>query len=232
MLIVRTMPTTRIPSSWLPKFLREAEVFRLFPESTLVQMVADSLKVEARKGEAVFRLGDPAAVYVLQQGRIEILARPSAGQELQLFVRQTGELFGEASLWLGCQVHEARTLRHSVFLKIRAKGFRAALEQHGPATLELAGLMAHRLVLAEARLGEVAVHSVRERLTRLFSRLAVVRSITDREQVLPERFTQEELGRCVGASRVAVSHALRDLRRAGQIGMSGHQIVLRRAEQA
>jgi CRP/FNR family transcriptional regulator len=213
----------------IARTLSATEVLQVLPQTAIAVLVRACRMITVRKGQMLFVPGDAAAVYAVQRGRVAILARPEAGQEIELFTRHRGELFGEASLWFDHQINEARALHDGVVLRLQAAAARAALDDSLAATLALASLMARRLALVEERIGEVAVHSVKQRLLRVFARLkAGARAADTRGYLLPDRLTQEELASMVGASRIAVSQALRALRRTGHIRMSGRRIIVRR----
>ncbi len=226
------MVTTRTGRIWreaIVRHLKAAEVVRLLPEDVVAGLARESRTVHARKGQVLFLSGDPAGVFVLLHGRVGIFARPTPGTEMEIFRRCRNELFGELSLWFDKHVNEARALERSLAVRIPAEGFRSALAKSQPAMLALVALLAKRLAVAEARLGEIGVHSVKERLLRVFARLtAGARAADSRGDLLPDRLTQEELASLVGASRVAVSHALGTLKRTGDITVSGRRIIVRR----
>lgn len=179
------------------------------------------------KGSVVFVPGDPPALFVVERGRIVILNRPSEDTEIELFDRHPGELFGELSLLLDEQVDEARAAESTLLFRIDGHALQSALRESQPATLALATLLARRMSLAEARIGGVTFHKVKERLLLLLDQLAADGGIADsRGYLLRDRLTHEELARMVGASRVSVSRALSQLRRAGQVVLSGQRIVV------
>ncbi len=177
-----------------------------------------------------FRPEDAPAVYALLCGRVAIRARPAPAIEIDLFVRHPGQLFGEVSLLLGQHAHEAQALVAVTAGRIDAAALLSVLAQSQPATLALARLIAERLARAEARLGEIALRGVKERLLLALQRLAAEAGVRDSRGWLLAQVTQEELGRLVGTSRVAVNHALAALRAENHIAASGRRIVVRRVK--
>ncbi len=200
------------------------------PESLWRGLQPQCRLVSVTEGDAFFRPGDAPAVYALLRGRAAIRARPAPAIEVDLFLRHPGQLFGEVSLLLGQHANEARALVAATAGRIDAAALRAVLAKSQPTTLALARLIAERMAVAETRLGEVAPRGVKHRLLRALQRLAAEAEMHDsRGWLLPE-VTQEELGRLVGASRVAVNHALGALRTENCIAMAGRRIIVRRLQ--
>jgi hypothetical protein len=83
----------------IARTLSATEVLQVLPQNSIAALVRACRMITARKGQVLFVPGDAAAVYAVQRGRVAILARPEAGQEIEFFTRHRGELFGEASLW-------------------------------------------------------------------------------------------------------------------------------------
>jgi CRP-like cAMP-binding protein len=208
----------------------EVSVLRQLPDTVLARILAASRELQVRKDAIVFRRGDAAALYLLQRGRVAIhaeLAGVESNGALLLAIARAGQLFGEASLFSGSHVNEARALEASIIRQLDARACRAALEAHPRAALALTTLMAERRMVAEARLCELASASVQRRVLLQLQRFAGEASVGDsRGRIIADRLTHEELGRLVGASRVAVSRALGALRRCGHITVSGRRFIV------
>lgn len=99
-----------------------------------------------KRGEVVFRSGDPAdCMYVVQQGRIEIAMESELGST-RLSVRKKGEFFGETSM-LACKTRfaTARALKDSRVLKLDEKTFLAKLHQDPSLAFRTIQQMAKRI---------------------------------------------------------------------------------------
>jgi CRP/FNR family cyclic AMP-dependent transcriptional regulator len=147
---------------------------------------------------------------------------------VELFTRGPGQLFGEMSLFLGRQVNEARAVTRVLAIRLDAKAAGAALVRNPVAMHALGVVLAKRAELAEARLSESAIHSVRSRLVLFLERLAKTSGVRDsRGILLPHRLTHNELARLLGVSRESVSRGLAQLRRQGTVSIAGRRLVLR-----
>jgi CRP-like cAMP-binding protein len=84
--------------------------------------------------------------------------------------------------------------------------------------LRMMDLLAERLGSSNERMAEVAHKDVLSRLASQILRLLESEGVVDPEgYLLPAAYTHEELGTMIGAGRVAVSRALKDLREMGAV---------------
>jgi CRP-like cAMP-binding protein len=126
------------------------------------------------------------------------------------------------------QINGARVVEPALLLVVPAEAFSDAVRQNRAARVAFDTLLGQRMALAEARVAEIATHSVRSRLLHVLRRMALESGVCDsRGWAIADHITQEELASMVGASRVSVSHALGALRAAGQILVTGRRIVVR-----
>ena len=188
---------------------------------------AAAVQLTVRRGQTLFVPGDPPALYVVLSGRVRVGMRRGS-TEIPLCSRTVGEVFGESSLLYGRQVNEACAAEPCSLARIDAAHIRRALQRSPAASLALARLLAKRLALLEVQLTQGSGSSVLQRVEFLLERLAAHSQNADRRGVLlPYRTTQAEIAQLVGASRVAVSRALRTLRGSGRITVEGRRIFVR-----
>lgn len=208
-------------------WLRRAEILGALPDNILSHLVSHSRTISLRKGSTIFLPGDAAALYVVTRGRVAIVSQPTPEVEVEISARRPYELFGEASPFSGTQLEQARALETVETTRIEATAVRAALEEDPHAASAFTALLARRLSAANERVSELGVHAVTERLFLLLTHLARDCGISDsRGALIPYRLTHDELGRLAGASRVAISHAMRRLRDQGRIATSGRHIIV------
>lgn len=219
----------RRPSRSLRDLLLRTEILRELPPAA-ADAIADSASlIRAARGRVIFTPGQDPSVYALLQGRVGIVMRPTVGVEVQVAVCHRGSLLGETSPFLGTHAEEARALESTLLARLDAAAFVRALEEHRPAGEALRRAFASRISYAQQRIGEVSVHSAKQRLLFLFDHLGR-REVggVPRGDVMLDRISQAELADMVGTSRVAVSRALRDLAEAGVISISSRRIIVLR----
>ncbi len=177
----------------------------------------------------LFAPGDVPVVYALHRGRIMVLSRPAPDIEVLLSSRHPGELIGELSLVASEHVQEARAATAALVTRIDIDAFRAVLKESQPATFALAILLGRRAAIAESRMAEVAVHSVKRRLMFALRRLARETPLMDsRGSLLPDWLTRDDLARMIGATRENVSRSLSDLVRERRVLIDGRRLIVPR----
>jgi CRP-like cAMP-binding protein len=207
--------------------LGSVRVLRCLPVDALATVARSGREVTVPRGQAVFSTGSAAAAHLLLAGRVVLAVQSPRGNGLHLAMILPGELFGELSLFVGRQVGEARAVRASTVAVLRADAVAAALNEHPRAMADLAGLLAERRLAAEARLAELAMHSVGDRLLCLLRRLAHDVAVPDsRGRLIRKRLTHEELACLVGADRVSVTRSLGKLRRSGHVLIAERRLIV------
>jgi CRP/FNR family transcriptional regulator len=97
--------------------------------------------------------------------------------------------------------------------------------------LRMMDLLAERLGSSNERMAEVAHKEVVSRLASQLLRLLESEGVMDREGcLLPAAYTHGELGTMIGAGRVAVNRALRNLREAGAVEIGREAVRVRDTE--
>jgi CRP/FNR family transcriptional regulator, cyclic AMP receptor protein len=92
-------------------------------------------------------------------------------------------------------------------------------------------LLSERLSFYEQRIADIAIKKVPARLASVILQLVEQDGVVtnDRYRILT-RYTHEELSTMIGARRVAVTRAMKELRDVGAIGHAGRQIVVEDTE--
>ena len=201
------MKSIRPSSNWLLQALPEAELETLAPHLEYVELVSDTVLVEA--GNALTR------VYLPHSGVISMLVRLSEGQMVEVATIGRDSVFGAATAFDGgismtsavvVLPGAAAVLDAKVFREIlhRSVGFRAAVARHEQALL----------VMAQQSAACNALHSVEARLSRWLLRACDLSG----GETLP--LTQESLAQLIGVQRNAISIVAHALQQAGIIRYS------------
>ena len=173
-----------------------------------------------RSGVALFREGQRSeGVLAVLSGRVKISYYTDEGQEIVLAFRGTGESLGEDSAIDGEPLSATGTALGPVeALAVSAEAFTEFLEEYPRVGLVLLRTLSRRL--REATRWRIAFGSL-DTTARVAGRLVDLadqygQASGSRVRILLP-LTQEELAGWVGASREAVSKALRELRARGWI---------------
>lgn len=192
-------------------------------------LVHDGRRHRYEPGATVFHEGDRAgSVVVLERGRVKVTHMSENGRDTLLAVRGRGEVLGElAVLDGGPRSATVTALEPVVALVLPGAAFRAVLEGDGRLGLAVLRILDGRLREADRTRVEFAALDAS---TRLALRLL---ELSDRDGDLAAdgtgtglALTQDELAAWVGASREAVTKALRTFREQGWIATGRRRITV------
>ena len=163
--------------------LKRVPVFASCTEEQL-HLVADRTRlVEYKKGEHIYREGDPAdAFYMVSSGRLRVFSQTD-GQEKTFTILHNGDSFGEISLLTG-ETHSAtvQALNDTLILQLEKKDFDDVINRIPSLVLYLSRLLSRRLRTRE-RGGEfseatiVAIYSAAKGVGRTFFAVALAASL-------------------------------------------------------
>src|SRR5437868_2409410 len=214
----------------------------LEPGSFLAELTpAERVELESRgrvrdfdQGEILFTEGEQSSwVAILLKGRVKAFSYREHGGEALLAVREPGALLGEVAAIDGLpRSATVAALEPAQVLAVTAEEFMAFLQAHGRVSILMMRTLCQRWRDADRKRVEFgmfdATGRVAQRLVELAERFgvpydrrggAVGRDAGPGGQSvrITLNLSQEELAGWVGASREAVSKALRTLRRHGWI---------------
>ena len=173
-----------------------------------------------RKGQALFHEGGSSdRVIALLEGRAKVSTMTDEGREIVLAFRGPGDLLGELSAIDG-QPRSAsvEAIEPVEALAIAPADFRSFLTEHPEIGLMLLETLSRRLRDADRKRVEYGAHDTVGRVAARLLELAERYGEPDSRGIriaLP--ISQEELAGWTGASREAVSKALKTLREAGWV---------------
>jgi CRP/FNR family transcriptional regulator, cyclic AMP receptor protein len=166
-------------------------------------------------GDALLRQGDRSdLVHVIVAGRVRVVRLTRHGAEVLLALRGPGDVIGElAAIDPAPRSATVNAIENVSSLTITGGAFRGFLRGHPHLLLAITRTLVSRLRESDRRLVEGRVEDTRTRVARQLLELAVrYGRVADRGLDLDVPLSQEQLASWVGASREAVSLALRDLR--------------------
>ncbi|MFI0451055.1 Crp/Fnr family transcriptional regulator [Actinomadura sp. 6N118] len=210
----------------------------LEPDSFLAELTAvERADLETRgrvrdfgRGDVLFTEGERSTwVAVLLAGRVKAYSYREHGGEALLAVRGPGALLGEVAAIDGLpRSATVSTLEPARAVALTADEFMAFLQAHGRVSILIMRTLCQRWRDADRKRVEFgmfdATGRVAQRLVELAERFGVPH---ERESVrITLNLSQEELAGWVGASREAVSKALRTLRRHGWIETGRRRVIV------
>ncbi|MDR7410014.1 MAG: Crp/Fnr family transcriptional regulator [Armatimonadota bacterium] len=199
------------------------------PAEALVALASGAQRRRYRRGEALFREGDPATgVFVLERGWVRVRCTSVDGRERTLALLGPGELLGEvAALEGGVRSADAVVQEDCVLVFLPREGWVDWLRRRPEVALRLVQLLGQRLRAADLQIRDSAFLGVGGRLARVLLQLGAQRGESRADGgVLCPRLRQVELAQMVGATRESVNKWLRRLERAGAVRRSGDRITV------
>jgi len=202
MIPAETPPETRPPGDRL---------FEGFAPEERARVVAAGLARVLRRGEVLFREGEPAAaLYVVESGRVKLTQGTAGGQEVILRYLAPGDAFAAVALFdRSTYPVTARATERTRLTAWPREVLREVVREHPRFEGNLLRVVSSHTRDALARVRELSTEPVAQRLARTLLRLAgqVGRRQAD-GSLLVERITQQELAEIAGTSLYTVSRTL------------------------
>jgi CRP/FNR family transcriptional regulator, cyclic AMP receptor protein len=166
--------------------------------------------------------------FLLLDGRVRVY-RLEARREVTIGVLEAGEMFGEAALTSseGMGSYAQAIVPSKVGFLTRSSFF-GLIRSEPEVGIRAVELLSERLSFYEQRIADLALKKVPARLASVILQLAEQDGIVtgdDRYRILT-RYTHEELATMIGAKRVAVTRAMKELREVGAVGRASRHIVI------
>lgn len=219
----------------IEKFLKNMPIFRGLSETHLVRVSDNFCFISVKKGEIIFYESDACTdMYMVLDGVVRASLINQEGQELILATFNSGDFFGEMSLLDG-NPRSATVIaaEDSVLGILKREQFLSVIKNEPMIAIELLSALVQRLRMTDEMIGSIAFLDVSHRIVKLLLGIANTECVTDANAAFLRinKLTQKELAARTGATREAVSKALKLLVFKGIIKEeAGHFLVSRNAE--
>jgi CRP/FNR family transcriptional regulator, cyclic AMP receptor protein len=203
------------------------ELFGDLPEQELRRLVAIARRRRFRRGEIVFRRGDPAeTLHLVVRGHFAARLETEPAETVTMAVHGPGEAFGELAL---LEAGEARSttvaaLGAAETLAVDRADFARLRQRYPDVNDVLARLLARRLRRTSELLSEVLFLPAEIRILRRLTELARLYGGADGGDVIP--LGQAELAGLAGTSRATVNRVLRAERERGTVLLQRGQVTV------
>jgi CRP/FNR family transcriptional regulator, cyclic AMP receptor protein len=228
----------RDAGSWTPDasalaLLTKARLFAHLDSDGLRQLAARSIMRHYRRGEVVFREGDPGErLFVLASGRVKVVVNSAQGDEMVLAALAPPDTFGELALVDGgARSATVEAVEASVLLVLTRVAFLDVLKEHHALVEGLLGSLGGLIRRLTDQTSDLAFLDLPGRVAKLLLGLAAEGDLEPaKENLIDVSFTQTEIANMVGGSRQSVNQILRTFEGAGYIETLGHSIRIVRAD--
>ncbi len=216
--------------SSLKDLVKKIAIFKNLPDRYL-NLITDSFStVSIKKGEAIFYQSDDSTdLYIVFKGKVRAALLNQEGEEFVLDVFKEGDFFGEMSLLDG-RPRSATAIANedSSLGLLRRNKFLETIKNDPMIAIEMLNALVHRMRRTDEIISTLAFLDVSERLLKFFQEVAETEGMKDKNGFLKiKKQTHKELATRIGASREAISKALKILVfKKRVIDESGHFLIL------
>lgn len=194
--------------------LKEISIFRGLSPEHLRRLSGEFQLKSCKKGDVIFYQSDRSTdLYIVLSGSVKASLLNEEGDELTLAEFKKGDFFGEMSLIDGKPRSATVTsLEDSELAILTRKRFIEILREEPSIALELLSALVERLRVANGVIESLAFLDVEERLIKLLcSMIKECGEKTEQGFYRLKKCTHRELASKIGASREAVTKALKVL---------------------
>jgi CRP/FNR family cyclic AMP-dependent transcriptional regulator len=212
--------------------LTKTRLFAQLDAEGLGQLAARATMRRYRRGEVVFREGDPGDwLFVVASGRVKVVVSSPQGDEMVLAALGPTDTFGELALVDGgARSATVEAVEPSSLLVLSRVAFLEVLHER-PALVEgLLGSLGGLIRRLTDQTSDLVFLDLPGRVAKLLLSLAAEGDAKPEAQLVEVSFTQTEIANMVGGSRQSVNQILRTFEGAGYIETSGHSIRILRAD--
>ncbi|MDI3547330.1 MAG: family transcriptional regulator, cyclic receptor protein [Halanaerobiales bacterium] len=187
---------------------------------------------EYQSGKILFIEGDLSdAFYIVISGEVQIIKPSVEGKEKLLEIMKAGDFFGEMGIVDGrCRSATARVTKESSLMVLEKDDFLSLIKTNPEVALRIIVELSHRLRRANNDIENLAFLDVKTRLKNLFIRRAEKDGEFEKELVLIERLTHEQLAKFIGTSRETVTRVMNKLESEGLIEVDKDKFILKKIE--
>jgi CRP/FNR family cyclic AMP-dependent transcriptional regulator len=161
------------------------------------------------------------SLYVVLSGKVKVFVSDETGKEVVINTIGAGDYFGELVLDGGRRSASIMTLEPSRFFVIPQREVEALLATHPEFARSLMRKLIGRVRSLTARVLDLALKDVYQRLTKFLEETAVEQGD---QRVVADRLTQSEIAARIGGSREMVSRIVRDLTAGAYIAVESKRI--------
>jgi CRP/FNR family transcriptional regulator len=188
-----------------------------------------ALRRKVAKGEALFFQGDPAdEMFLIKGGRVKLSKVLTDGAEITLDIRKAGDIVGENMLSEEADYPvSAVCMEDSLTCGFSRSRFEKLVLAHPNIGLQVIRNLSERIAWLTSRVGSMAVSNIEDRLFRVLSSVAKEHGTQCPEGlVIQFPLTHEDLSFLIGAHRVSITRAMKELKQAGKIRLDGRRLIL------
>ncbi|MBV7272633.1 Crp/Fnr family transcriptional regulator [Clostridium sp. PL3] len=211
--------------------LAELDLFRGLESEQCIKLCNCTVKKKLSKGESLFHQDEFSnAVYLIKSGKLKLVQITEDGHEAILDVCGPGEILGELSLYQEQkEVSSAIAMEEAKICCFSRQQFRTLIQENSSFALRIISYLGKKRYDSLQKYGEDTRQTVKEKLLYLFYHFAKEYGESKGEELLIDIIiTQQELADMIGASRVMVGQAIKELITSNIIGREKRYYTLKK----
>lgn len=191
--------------------LKQVYLFKHLDDTVLNAIATQARDVSFKKNAIVMTEGDVGeSMYIIRSGSVKVFVSDTDGKELILYHQDTGSVVGDIALLDDAPRSASVTaMEATTALMISKQRFLDLLREHPDLSIGVIRSLTQRLREATEGSRRLALDNVYQRLTDKLTELKVTDS-QDQDH-LPRKFSHQELGNMIGASREMVGKVMAEL---------------------
>ncbi|MHB1005768.1 MAG: Crp/Fnr family transcriptional regulator [Chloroflexota bacterium] len=195
-------------------------IFEQLGPEEMRALVSATFRKNYKRGEAIFAQGNQAReMFLIKAGRVKLSKLAEDGTEFTLDIRQAGDFVGETMLSEEIEYPvTAWCLQDTLVCGFDKEGFERLVLAHPNIGLQVIRNLSRRIAWLTSRVDSFSATNLEDRLYRVLVNVAREHGVrSERGFVIQFPLTHEDLSFLVGAHRVSISRAMKELGQAGKI---------------
>ncbi len=202
------------------KILKEIPIFQNLSDEHLLLIARGFMINKVKEGEFIFYQSDESTdLYIILDGAVKACLLDPEGKELVLSIFKKGDFFGELSLIDG-KPRSATiiAIKNSIVGILKREQFLTLLKNNPMIAISLLSALVERMRITNEMVGAMAFLDVSKRILKHILNIAKKEGEKTKEGYIKiNKITHRELASCTGASREAVTKAIKILKFKGII---------------
>jgi CRP/FNR family transcriptional regulator len=198
----------------------------------LQALIGAAVKKVYSPGQAIFAQADPAdRMFLLKAGRVRLSKVLENGTEFTLDIRKAGDFLGENMLsGEGTYPVTAWCMEETFTCGFTKEKFEGLVLDHPAIGLRVMKNLSTRISSLSTRLESMSLTHLGARLYQVLRSMALEHGVKSQDGLVIEfPLTHEDLAFLVGAHRVSVTRALKELKKAGSVVRQKRHLLVRSA---
>ncbi|OED39304.1 hypothetical protein AB833_17235 [Chromatiales bacterium (ex Bugula neritina AB1)] len=206
--------------------LKVVPIFNELSDEALQELADKCRRLIFKRNTVMMPQGEPGeCLYIIESGSAKVFVGDSNGRELVLYEEGPGSYIGDISL-LDDEPRSASvvTLEKTQVLSVSKEDFLACLASNPSISLSIIRTLTRRLRDATEGIRSLALDNVYRRLADKLMEI----SVTDENGKisLPKRYSHQDLGNMIGASREMVGKVMAELLKGEYIEMRDKRLYI------